>query len=165
MNIRLASVEDFPGMWAIFSAVVSAGDSYVFSPETSPEDAFSYWFGPGITSYVATEAGEVLGMYKLLANQRDLGSHVANASFMVDPAHAGKGIGEQMGLHCLREARRAGFRAMQFNMVVSTNRAAVELWTKLGFSAVGTLPKAFLHAQLGYVDAFVMYRPLDDIEA
>lgn len=164
MDIRLASVTDFSGMWEIFQTVVATGDSYVFAPDTSREDAFAYWFGPGIASYVATEAGGIVGMYKLVANQRDLGSHVANASFMVHPAHSGKGIGKQMGLHCLREAHRAGFLSMQFNMVISTNRAAVDLWKKLGFSIVGTLPNVFLHSQLGYVDAYVMYRSLDDIE-
>ena len=110
------------------------------------------------------EGGRVVGMYKLIANQRDLGSHVANASFMVSPTYAGRGVGRQLGLHCLREAARAGYRAMQFNFVVSTNTAAVALWQKLGFAIVGTLPKAFRHQSLGYVDAYVMHRFLDDIE-
>jgi ribosomal protein S18 acetylase RimI-like enzyme len=103
-------------------------------------------------------------MYKIIANQRDLGSHVANASYMVDPGKAGRGVGKAMGLHSLREARRAGFLAMQFNLVVSTNEAAVALWKKIGFSIAGTLPKAFRHQELGYIDAYVMYRFLDDIE-
>jgi ribosomal protein S18 acetylase RimI-like enzyme len=113
---------------------------------------------------VAEDEGRIVGMYKLITNQRDLGSHVANASFMVDPGYAGKGAGRAMGLHCLREARRAGFLAMQFNFVVSTNTAAVELWKKLGFEIVGTLPRVFRHRELGDVDAFVMHRFLDDIE-
>jgi ribosomal protein S18 acetylase RimI-like enzyme len=100
-------------------------------------------------------------MYKIVANQRDRGSHVANASFMVAPASSGKGIGRQMGIHCLDEARRLGFRAMQFNFVVSTNTAAVALWQGLGFAIVGTLPKVFQHQELGCVDAYVMYRSLE----
>ena len=104
-------------------------------------------------------------MYKLIANRRDRGSHVANASFMVAPASSGRGVGRRMGLHCLREAKRAGFLAMQFNFVVSTNAAAVALWQSLGFAIVGTLPRAFRHAQLGDVDAYVMYRSLETIEA
>ena len=83
---------------------------------------------------------------------------------MVDPSSAGQGVGRTMGLHCLREARRAGFEAMQFNFVVSTNTGAVELWKKLGFKVVGTLPKVFRHRELGHVDAYVMHRFLDDIE-
>ena len=164
MDIRRAVETDFIAMWPIFQAVVVTGTTYVFAPETNRQVAFEYWFGEGVTSYVAQEAGRIIGMYKLVANQRDLGSHVANASFMVDPNYSGKGAGKTMGLHCLSEARKAGFVAMQFNFVVSTNDAAVSLWKKLGFGIVGTLPKAFAHRQLGYVDTYVMHRFLNDIE-
>jgi L-amino acid N-acyltransferase YncA len=161
MEIRRATEADFESMWPIFRAVVATGTTYVFDPDTSYEDAFAYWLGPGVRSYVAEDEGRVVGMYKIVANQRDLGSHVANASFMVDPGFSGRGAGREMGLHCLREAREAGFLAMQFNFVVSTNEAAVALWKKLGFAIVGTLPKAFRHRELGFVDAYVMYRFLD----
>jgi L-amino acid N-acyltransferase YncA len=164
LSISRATEADFRAMWPIFQAVVSTGDTYVFAAETSYADALAFWFGPGVSTFVAELEGRVVGMYKFVANQRDRGSHVANASFMVDPACSGKGIGREIGLHCLREAKRAGFLAMQFNIVVSTNEAAVALWKKLGFSIVGTLPKVFLHAEIGYVDAYVMYRFLDDIE-
>ena len=143
-------------MWPIFREVIATGDTYVFSPDTPREDAFAYWFGPGVTSYVAEAEGCIVGMYKIVQNQRDLGSHVANASFMVAPSSSGKGVGRHMGRHALREARRNGFLGMQFNFVVSTNAAAVALWQSLGFAIVGTLPKAFRHRDLGYVDAFVM---------
>jgi len=161
MEIRRAEESEFESMWPIFRAVVATGTTYVFAPETSREDAFAYWLGPGVRSYVAVDAGRIAGMYKIVPNQRDLGSHVANASFMVDPSFGGRGVGREMGLHCLREAREAGFLAMQFNFVVSTNEAAVALWKKLGFAIVGTLPKAFRHRELGLVDAYVMYRFLD----
>ena len=164
MKIRRALEADFEAMWPIFRAVVATGTTYVFAPDTPREVAFDYWFGPGVASFVAEDVGRVVGMYKLVPNQRDLGSHVANASFMVDPEYAGKGAGRAMGLHCLRQARRAGFLAMQFNFVVSTNTAAVELWKRLGFEIVGTLPKVFRHRELGDVDAFVMHRFLGDIE-
>ena len=164
MNLRRAAEDDFEAIWTIFRAVIATGDTYVLAPDTSREDAFAYWFGPGISPYVAEDEGRVVGMYKIIANQRDLGSHVANASYMVDPNCGGRGIGRAMGLHSLWEARRAGFLAMQFNFVVSTNEAAVALWRRIGFSIVGTLPKAFRHRELGYVDVYVMYRFLDDIE-
>ena len=164
MEIRRATETDFVAMWPIFHAVVATGASYVFAPDTNRQGAFEYWFGAGAHTYIAQEAGHIVGMYKFMANQRDLGSHVANASFMVDPNHSGHGVGKAMGLHCLSEARKAGFAAMQFNFVVSTNDAAVALWKKLGFDIVGTLPKAFAHQQLGLVDAYIMYRFLDDIE-
>ena len=157
MDIRRAVESDFAAMWPIFQAVVITGTTYVFAPETSYQDAFTYWFAPGVTSSVAEDAEQIIGMYKLIANQRDLGSHVANASFMVHSEYCGQGIGKAMGLHCLREAKNAGYLAIQFNFVVCTNEAAVSLWKKLGFSIVGTLPKAFLHQSLGYVDVYIMY--------
>lgn len=147
-------------MWPIFRAVVAGGDTYVFDPDTPEADARDYWFGLGIASFVAVVDGAVAGMYKIVANQRDLGNHVANASFMVAPMARAKGLGEVLGRNALDEARRRGYRAMQFNFVVSTNAPAVRLWQKLGFSVAGVLPGAFRHAKLGFVDVYVMYRAL-----
>lgn len=162
MHIRKAFESDFTSMWPIFHAVVAEGSTYVFAADASRQTAFDYWFGKDIKTYVAEDDGKIVGMYKLVANQRDRGAHVANASFMVDPAYAGKGAGRTMGEHCLREAKAAGFLAMQFNFVVSTNERAVRLWQSLGFKIAGTLPKAFQHPSLGHVDAYVMHRFLDD---
>ena len=163
MTIRPARASDWDQMWPIFHAVVSTGTTYVFAPDTTKEDARPYFLGPDIASWVAEEDGCIVGMYKLVPNRPGLGSHVANASFMVDPRHHGRHIGEGLGRHCLREAKRAGYLAMQFNFVVGTNTGAVALWRKLGFEVVGTLPKAFQHRDHGLVDAYVMYRFLDDI--
>lgn len=156
--IRKASAADFPAMLAIFRKVLATGDTYVLSAATTDAEAFDYWFGTGIPSYVAEDRGRLVGMYRFIPNQKDRGCHVANASFMVDPDARSRGIGWALGLHCLAEARRAGFLAMQFNMVVSTNTRAVALWKKLGFTIVGRLPKAYRHEQFGLVDAYVMYR-------
>ena len=158
MHIRLAKERDYEEMYLIFKEVIKKGDTYVFSPSTTKEEAYSYWFGKGIESFVVEDNGKIVGMYKIIANQIDLGSHVANASFMVSSKEQGKGIGKTMGEHCLKTAKEKGFKAMQFNFVVSTNYGAVKLWEKLGFEIVGTLPKAFKHMELGYVDAYVMYR-------
>ena len=167
MIIRPATATDEGAIWRIFHAVVAGGDTYTFPPDTSRTDALAYFMGPfdsaqgkpGIRSWVIEDAGgRVIGMYKLIPNYAGLGSHVANASFMVDPAAQGSGAGRAMGEHCLEQARQAGYEAMQFNFVVSTNTAAVELWKKLGFQIVGTLPKAFRHSKLGDVDAYVMHR-------
>ncbi|HET6956608.1 MAG TPA: GNAT family N-acetyltransferase [Vicinamibacterales bacterium] len=163
MTIRPARTTDVDAMWRIFQAVAATGTSYVFTADTSRDEALAYFAGPGIASWVAEEEGRVVAMYKLVPNRRERGSHVANASFMVDPGHAGRGVGKALGLHCLREARRAGFLAMQFNFVVSTNTRAVALWQKLGFEIVGTVPKAFQHRDLGLVDVYVMHRFLDGI--
>ena len=158
MTIRPATGADADAIWRIFQAVVAGGDTYVFLPDTPRAEAVAYFLGSAIRSWVVEDDGRVAGMYKIVPNYIGLGSHVANASFMVDPAAQGKGVGRLMGEHCLDEARRAGYRAMQFNFVVSTNTAAVELWKKLGFQTVGTLPRAFRHATLGDVDALVMHR-------
>ena len=158
MHIRLAKERDYEEMYLIFKEVIKKGDTYVFSPNTTKEGAYPYWFGNGIESFVVEDNGKIVGMYKIIANQIDLGSHVANASFMVSSKEQGKGIGKAMGEHCLKTAKEKGFKAMQFNFVVSTNYGAVKLWEKLGFEIVGTLPKAFKHMELGYVDAYVMYR-------
>ena len=150
-------------MWSIFREIISREDTYVFPPDTPRAEAFAYWLGPGVASHVVEDEERIVGMYKVVPNRPGLGSHVANASFMVAPAYSGRGAGRQMGLHCLREARRSGFRAMQFNLVVSTNLPAVALWRSLGFAVVGTLPGAFRHKDLGYVDAYVMFRSLEDL--
>jgi L-amino acid N-acyltransferase YncA len=158
MTIRPAAATDADAIWRIFHAVVAGGDTYTFPPDTPRTDALAYYMGSGIRSWVIEDGGRVIGMYKLIPNYAGLGSHVANASFMVDPAAQGSGAGRAMGEHCLEQARQAGYEAMQFNFVVSTNTAAVELWKKLGFQIVGTLPKAFRHSKLGDVDAYVMHR-------
>jgi GNAT superfamily N-acetyltransferase len=158
MIIRPVLGVDADDIWRIFRAVVAPGDTYTFTTDTTEQDAVAYFIGPGITSFVAEEDGRVVGMYKLIPNLIGRGAHVSNASFMVDPSAQGKGVGRALGEHCLDEARRQGYDAMQFNFVVSTNTAGVNLWKKLGFEIVGTLPKAFRHATLGDVDAYVMHR-------
>lgn len=158
--IRPATRSDDDAIWRIFLEVITPGDTYVFDPCMSREDALAYWFHAGTSTYVLDNRGEIMGTYILRANQPALGSHVANAAFMVSAAARGAGAGKRMGEHCLAEARRLGYRAMQFNYVVSTNEAAVRLWKRLGFEIVGTLPGAFRHATRGYVDAYVMFQDL-----
>ncbi len=158
--IREASEHDRDAVWEIFRSVVAAGDTYVFDPEIPREEALAYWFHPGTRTYVALSEGRVVGTSILKPNQPGLGSHVSNAAFMVSPSARGLGIGRAMGEHCLEEAGRLGYRAMQFNFVVSTNETAVKLWERLGFTIVGTLPGAFRHGTRGFVDAYVMFRTL-----
>jgi L-amino acid N-acyltransferase YncA len=156
--IRRATAADAARIWKIFQAVVAPGDTYLFTADCTERDAVEYFLGSGITAFVAEDNGQVIGMYKLIPNRIGRGSHVANASFMVDPDAQGRGAGRALGEHCLDEARRQGYDAMQFNFVVSTNTVGVALWKKLGFEIVGTLPKAFEHSRLGKVDAYVMHR-------
>jgi L-amino acid N-acyltransferase YncA len=163
MILRPANQSDEDAIWEIFHAVIAPGDTYVFDPQMSRSDALAYWFGSDTHTYIAESDGQIVGTYILKPNQPALGSHVANAAFMVSPMARGLGVGRSMGEHCLDEARRLGFRAKQFNFVVSTNESAVRLWQELGFSIVGTLPKVFRHSQLGFVDAYVMFRTLEPV--
>jgi L-amino acid N-acyltransferase YncA len=160
LNIRPAIDADHDAVWEIFHEVVSAGDTYTFDPQISRADALAYWFREDTRTYVAEEDAKILGTYILKPNQAGGGAHVANAAFMVPESARGKGIGRAMGEHCLSEARRLGFRAMQFNFVISTNESAIHLWQQLGFTTVGILQEAFLHPEKGYVDVYVMFRTL-----
>lgn len=158
LTIRQATEEDFDGIWAIFSPIVKAGETYAYAPDTSKEQARAIWLEAPRATYVAVEDASVLGTYYLKANQPDLGAHVCNAGYMVGLKARGKGLGRAMCLHSQTEAVKLGFKAMQFNLVVCSNEAAIRLWQDLGFATVGTLPKAFKHSSLGYVDALVMYK-------
>ena len=142
--------------------MIAPGDTYAFDPQMSRQDALTYWFRSDTHTYVAEQDRHVVGTYILRPNQSGGGSHVANAAFMVASNARGQGIGRAMGEHCLREARRLGFRAMQFNFVVSTNEGAIRLWKQLGFEIVGTLPDAFRDPGKGYVDVYVMFRSLTE---
>jgi L-amino acid N-acyltransferase YncA len=158
--IREARDADWPEVWALFQAVCAAGNAFAYDTDTPETVARKLWFDPPTVAYVAEEYGSILGTYFLRPNQPGRGRHVANGGYMVAEAARSRGIASAMCEHSIETARRMGFRAMQFNCVVSTNTAAVRTWLKHGFAVVGTLPGAFHHPTLGYVDVFVMFREL-----
>ena len=162
MRIRRAHQRDWPRIWPIWHAVVAAGDTYTWLPDTDEPAARALWMQPSpAVVYVAeSDGGDLLGTAVLKPNHTGLGDHVANASFMVDPDRGGQGIGRRLAEHVLSEACGQGYRAMQFNAVVETNTAAVALWDSLGFRVLATVPAAFRHARLGPVGMHVMYREL-----
>lgn len=160
MLIREATPDDHDAIWTIFEPVIRAGETYTRPRDSSREEALAYWFAPGRDVFVAEDAGAVVGTYSLRANQTGGGAHVANCSYLVAAAAGGRGVGRALCEDSLRRAKANGFRGMQFNFVVSTNERAVRLWQSCGFQIVGRLPGAFDHPTLGFVDAFVMYRPL-----
>jgi L-amino acid N-acyltransferase YncA len=160
LKIRPATEADRDAIWNIFHETIATGDTYAFDPQMSRADALAYWFASDTHTYAADEDRHLVGTYILRPNQLGGGAHVANAAFMVASSARGKRIGRAMAEHCLSEARRLGYRAMQFNFVVSTNESAIRLWKHLGFEIVGTLPKAFRHPQKGFVDVYVMFRSL-----
>lgn len=153
--------EDLDGVWEIFHAVVQSGDTYDYPSNTTKSGAQKFWIDAPQKTFVACKPnGDIAGTYFIKPNRVGNGSHVANAAFMVHPNARGLGAGKIMGLHAIQTARSSGYVAMQFNLVVSVNKPAVSLWQKLGFDIIGTLPKAFHHSQLGYVDAYIMYQVL-----
>lgn len=155
-----AGPDDRDAMADLFRAVCRGGDALPFTPDL-PDEAFdAMWLAPGVQAYVALADGGLAGMYKLNANLPGRAAHVASATYLVRPDIQGQGIGTAMLRDSLARAAAQGYRSMQFNFVVSTNRAAVALYERHGFRIVGTLPEAFLHARLGYVDAYVMSRPI-----
>jgi ribosomal protein S18 acetylase RimI-like enzyme len=163
MRIRKAITADFDAMWEIFRDVVAAGDALPFDEDLDLETFRSHWFGTQ-AAYVAETDSRVVGMYKSGANHPGRGSHVASATYLVDPRMRGRGIGRKLVTHSLACARDEGFMMMQFNYVVSTNVPAVALYASLGFRIAGTLPKAFRHEALGRVDVYVMCRFLQPEE-
>ena len=159
LSIRPAQSSDLDAIWSILEPVIRAGDTYTLPNDLSREAALSYWLSNEHEVFVA-EDDDVLGTYYMRANQRGGGSHVANCGYMTASTARGRGVASAMCAHSLEHARGRRFRAMQFNFVVSTNERAVQLWQRHGFRIVGHLPKAFLHPELGYTDAYVMYREL-----
>jgi len=160
MLIRPARPEDAAAIWSIIGPTIRAGETYTLDPQMSEADALVYWLGPDKETFVAEEHGAILGTYFMRPNQAGGGAHVCNCGYMTSAAATGRGIAQLMCQHSLHHARARGYRAMQFNFVVSANERAVRLWESLGFKIVGRLPLAFRHPTRGYVDALVMFQSL-----
>ncbi len=160
IEIRGAEAGDGDAVWSILEAVVRAGDSFPDDPGSDRTAVLAVWQRPGTVNYVAELDGEIVGAYLLEPNNIGLASHVAHGSYAVASNARGRGVGRAMGEHSIAEARRLGFRAIQFNAVVSTNEPAIALWKSLGFEEVGRLPGAFHLRGERYVDTLVMYREL-----
>ncbi|MFC4466550.1 GNAT family N-acetyltransferase [Streptomyces xiangluensis] len=160
MLIREAAADDWPRIWPFWHRIVAAAETYAWDPATSEEDARALWMAPGKRVYVAEDAtGAVVGSACVTPNYGGPAARIANAGFMVDPDHAGRGIGRRLAEHILTTAKDEGYRGMVFNAVVETN-PAVHLWTSLGFTILGTVPEAFEHPRHGLVGLHIMYRAL-----
>jgi len=160
ISVRPATHSDAESVWAILEPVIRAGETYTLPRDMTREAALAWWFSSGHEVFLAEENGEALGTYFLRANQQGGGAHVANCGYITAPRASGRGVARSMCAHSLEHARARGFRSMQFNFVVSSNVRAVRLWQSFGFEIVGRLPAAFRHPTAGFVDAFVMSRPL-----
>jgi GNAT superfamily N-acetyltransferase len=160
LTIREARPGDWEAIWPFFHRIVAAGETYAYDRELSEAEGRRMWMigPPGRTVVAIDRAGSVAGTANMYANRGGPGSHVASASFMVDPDRAGQGVGRALGEHVIEWARERGFRAIQFNAVVETNEAAVALWRSLGFEVLATVPEAFDHPRHGYVGLLIMHR-------
>lgn len=160
-TIRHFQRADWPAVWNMIEPVFRAGETYGFDVDITEEEAFQVWVEKPMATFVAVSgAGDLLGTYYIKPNQPGQGAHVCNCGYIVAEHARGQGIATALCEHSQQEALRRGFRAMQYNLVVSTNAGAVRLWQKLGFDIAGTLPGAFRHPSRGYVDAYVMYKRL-----
>ncbi|MFY9781955.1 MAG: GNAT family N-acetyltransferase [Acidimicrobiales bacterium] len=158
MEIRDALDSDWVDIYPIFRDVVDEGKTYAYPPNLSSEESRALWMErPPSRTVVAVEGSVVLGTAKMGPNRPGRGSHVATASFMVDPDLQGHGVGRTLGQYVIDRARAEGYRAIQFNAVVSSNIAAVHLWQQLGFQIIATVPEAFDHADDGLVGLHIMY--------
>ena len=159
--VREIRADEFSRAWPIFRAVIAGGDTYSYPPDISEPTAHAAWVEAPAATFVACDAdGTVLGTYFIKPNQPGQGAHVCNCGYVTADAARGRGVAAAMCEHSQQHALALGFRAMQFNLVVSTNTGAVRLWQALGFAIVGTLPGAFRHSRLGFVDAHVMFKTL-----
>ena len=158
--VRAAAPSDADAIWAILEPVIRAGETYTLPRDMERAAALAWWFAPAHEVFVAEDNGALVGTYILRANQQGGGAHVANCGYITAPHASGRGVARTMCAHSLERARERGFRAMQYNFVVSTNERAVRLWQSFAFEIVGRLPGAFHHPIAGFVDAFVMYRSL-----
>ncbi|MFM9367151.1 GNAT family N-acetyltransferase [Streptomyces sp. Da 82-17] len=162
MTIRDAEERDWDRIWPFWQQIVGAGETYSWDRDTPKDQARALWMPPGGRVFVAVDEADpdtVLGSASVKRNYGGPAAHVANAGFMVDPAHTGRGIGRRLAEHVLTEAAKDGYEAMVFNAVVETNPALV-LWRSLGFTVVGTIPEAFEHPTRGRVALHVMHRKL-----
>lgn len=161
IDIRLFREQDWSSVWRIIEPVFRAGETYPYPPDISEQEAYHAWIEMPLEIFVAfDEYEEILGSYYIKPNQPGLGSHVCNCGYIVDREAQGRGIASAMCVHSQAEAISMGFRAMQYNLVVSTNPSAIHLWKKQGFEVIGRLPQAFQHSKKGFVDALVMYKLL-----
>nr|WP_281560928.1 GNAT family N-acetyltransferase [Thalassomonas sp. RHCl1] len=151
---------DFESFWPVFKEIVSAQETYAFDPDIGFESAYNLWCLSPEKSFVIKENGVILGSYYIKANASGPSSHISNCGYMVSPQSRGKGIARKLCLHSQQVAIELGYRAMQFNSVVSSNEVAVNLWKKLGYEIIGTIPEAYQHKKLGFVDSFIMHKQL-----
>lgn len=162
-NIQITEMteQDFEVFWPTFKEVVLAQETYAFDPNITFEEAFQLWCESPLYTFVIKENNQILGSYYIRPNASGPSAHICNCGYMVSANSRGKGVARKLCLHSQEKALELGYRAMQFNSVVSSNDVAVNLWKKLGYAIIGTIPKAYNHKTLGMIDSYIMHKQLD----
>ena len=156
--IRPATVKDLDAIWQLWKDITAQKAYFPYDDSFTREQIEDSWIHLDNLIGVSEVNGIVAGAYIIKANQPGYGNHVANAAYMVDTAFRGKSIGKLLCAHSLEAAKAAGYRAMQFNLVVSTNTAAIRTWKAFGFKRIGVVPEGFYQEGAGYVDAYIFHR-------
>ena len=161
LTFRDATESDWPGIWPFWHRIAVEGETYTWNPESTSDQARAGWLvrGPRARTIVGLDGEEIRASAQLQPNYGPA-SKIANASFIVDPDFAGRGIGRQLVAHVLDQARVDGYTAMVFNAVVETNAAAVHLYETFGFETLATVPEAFDHPTKGNVGVHIMHKRL-----
>ncbi|MDQ2095797.1 GNAT family N-acetyltransferase [Rhodalgimonas zhirmunskyi] len=158
IKIREARPEDGAAIWAMLEPVFRAGETYAIDRDITEADAVAYW--TAAHCYIAELEGVPVGTFYIKRNQPGGGAHVCNCGYVTGPGAEGRGVARAMLGFSLDEAKRLGFRAMQYNFVLASNARAITTWQRAGFEIIGRIPEAFDHPKLGLIEALVMYRRL-----
>lgn len=163
LQIRPATSADLDRVWQLWKIIMDQKIYFPYDDSYTREQIEAGWINLTNSIHVAEQEGTIVGAYILKPNQPGYGSHIANAAYLVDTQVRSQGIGAQLCAHSVATAGVLGYRGLQFNLVVSTNKAAIRVWQANGFKIIGTVPGGFYHVELGYVDAYIFFRDLTDV--
>ena len=158
--IKALTPEYLDGAIRVWNEVVADGIAFPQEELLDRESGESFFAAQSFTGIACDEAGRVVGVYILHPNNVGRCGHICNASYAVDASCRGQHIGEKLVRYCLEKGKELGFRVLQFNAVVATNTAALNLYEKLGFTRLGTIPGGFRSKDGSYVDIIPHYREL-----
>ena len=159
MLIREYRQEDLPEIIAIWNDVVEEGIAFP-QEDLLDETTGAVFFASQSYTGVAEHDGRIVGLYILHPNNVGRCGHICNASYAVDASCRGLHIGEQLVTDCLAQAKKIGFRVLQFNAVVESNVHARHLYERLGFVQLGTIPEGFRMKDGHYENICPYYRVL-----